>query len=264
MYATIALMLDRLECATGSVDALLGWACPVPYFGAIEQSRVATVGINPSNREFVCTQGEELDGGARRLPTLQSLGLRSWTDADANAVRSIAAACSRYFLRNPYDRWFRVLDRALASTPGSYYSRATPACHLDLVPFATCEKWGSVSSSDRDALLQMSAHAVARLLREVPIECLVLNGRSVVTHFERLAGISLAEKAMPAWDLRRNGSSVSGFAYTGRISRFDGWDLEREVRVLGYNHNLQSSFGVTSQAIDAIADWLASEASLQS
>lgn len=261
MYSTIALMLDRLDWASEHLDSVLEWGCPVPYFGPIEDARIATVGINPSNREFVCDRGDELVGPERRLPTLQSLGLHSWTDADADVIRSIVAACSRYFARNPYDRWFGVLERALALTAASYYSLSSPACHLDLVPFATADKWGVLPAADRDALLELSREAVARLLQDVRVDCLVLNGRSVVSQFERLAEVTLDETPMSSWDLPREGAPVQGFAYVGRISWFSGWDLDREILVLGYNHNLQSSFGVTSEAIDAIAVWLASEVS---
>jgi hypothetical protein len=45
---------------------------------------------------------------------------------------------------------------------------------------------------------------------------------------------------------------VNGFLFTGTIGTLGGIDLEREVSVYGYNHNLQSSFGVTSEVIDRI------------
>ena len=33
--------------------------------------------------------------------------------------------------------------------------------------------------------------------------------------------------------------------------------MNRDILVLGYNHNIQSSFGVTNEAIRAIRDWVA-------
>ncbi|MGW0454520.1 hypothetical protein [Gordonia sputi] len=62
-------------------DRVLEWASPVPVFGDLKTARIATVGINPSNREFVDRSGEELVGRARRLTTLTSLGLPDWTHA---------------------------------------------------------------------------------------------------------------------------------------------------------------------------------------
>ena len=39
-----------------------------------------------------------------------------------------------------------------------------------------------------------------------------------------------------------------------------GYALSRELLVLGFNHNLQSSYGVTSQVIDAIRHWVGNAA----
>ncbi len=38
----------------------ISWASPVPSFGNISRSNIATLGINPSNREFVDENGHEL------------------------------------------------------------------------------------------------------------------------------------------------------------------------------------------------------------
>ena len=111
-YAAAATVLDRLIELDGS--EVLKWACPVPYFGCLETARAATVGINPSPREFVDEDGCELQGAKRRLPTLRSLGLRDWYEADWGHLRAILASCDAYFEQRPYDRWFRVLDALLA------------------------------------------------------------------------------------------------------------------------------------------------------
>ena len=54
---------------------MIPWSCPVPAFGDLLNSFVATLGLNPSNREFVDEEGNELEGAARRLHTLRSLSL---------------------------------------------------------------------------------------------------------------------------------------------------------------------------------------------
>ena len=72
-------------------------------------AQVATVGINPSNLEFMDEAGNELQGAARRFHTLTSLGLQSWGEADSRHLETIAHSCSAYFDRNPYDRWFKRL-----------------------------------------------------------------------------------------------------------------------------------------------------------
>ena len=62
---------------------------------------------------------------------------------------------------------------------------------------------------------------------------------------------------MPAWSLaREKNRDVAGFAYSGVVHTLSGVSLPNEILVLGYNHNLQSSYGVTNGAIYAIRDWI--------
>lgn len=260
-YSAMTAFIRQLGSGQLSDYRVLEWGCPVPFFGDVSRARVATVGINPSNREFVDSSGHELQGEAQRLPTLSSLEADSWSQVDAEGVRTIVGACRDYFRGNPYDRWFGVLERVLARSSVSFYGHGGNACHLDLVPFATVEKWGELGSGRREALLAASEGAVGMLLADSNVSLLVLNGRSVVKQFESVASVSLEEMHMPSWDLPRSGTAnVPGLAYSGWVSTFGGIDLREPVRVLGYNHNLQSSFGVTSNVVDEIGRWLANQA----
>jgi len=95
------------------------------------------------------------------------------------------------------------------------------------------------------------------MLRDSSIRVLILNGRSVVDHLEEVANIKLERRLKRIWSLRReSGLDVAGMAYEGVIDKAAGIDLGREVLILGYNHNLQSSFGVTTQIIQAIRSWV--------
>lgn len=236
------------------------WTCPVPYFGKLRNSTLATLGINPSNREFVDVAGEELDGDSRRFPTLGSLGLQTWVDASSLDVSAIVSACDGYFVGNPYSRWFDTLDALMRPAGASYYSVDSPAAHLDLVPYATHVKWGALRQDQQRALLQCGRDLVASLLRDSAVELLILNGASVVRQFEEVADLDLTRDHNPAWDLPRRGSAqISGLAYTGSVDHIGGVDLGRSIAVAGFNHNLQSSFGVTKRAGEAIARWIAAQ-----
>src|SRR3954451_1613485 len=107
MHTALATLIDRLDSSVASTTDVIPWGCPVPSFGDLSNSRVATLGLNPSNREFVDELGNELQGSYRRFHTLKSLGLRSWSDADARHLRLILESCRAYFSGNPYDKWFR-------------------------------------------------------------------------------------------------------------------------------------------------------------
>lgn len=257
MYSSMARLLELLVSQSRE-STVIRWAGPVPFFGELSSARVATVGINPSNLEFVTNRGAELDEEERRLHTLSSLGIATWDAAEGAHVCELIRNCENYFTRNPYRRWFDVLERSMAPSGFSYYpSAANRMCHLDLVPFATSEKWSYLSPAYRRALVAQGREAMAEFIRDSPLQFLILNGRSVVTEFEAFAGVELDAVVKDEWSLpRRDGSQVHGVLYTGQIDRLGSVEFERPVQVIGYNHNLQSSFGVTSAAMRAIGEYV--------
>lgn len=257
MYGSVARLLDVLESDRTVADEAIRWSCPVPFFGHLETARLATVGINPSNREFVDSAGNELQDAGRRLPTLDSLSLPSWGHADYVALRAILDACRTYFDHNPYDRWFGSLERLFEATGCSYYSPKATACHLDIVPWATTYKWGALAPRVRHELVERAAQALVELIADSCLTMLVLNGQEVVRRFEALIDQPLPIELAPAWDLpRSNGPIVKGVAFRDVLTDIGGIPLDRELIVLGYNHNLQSSFGVTGAARSAISGWI--------
>lgn len=258
MYTTLVTLIDRLDNYRISDTNVIRWSCPVPAFGDLSSARVASLGLNPSNREFVDESGNELQGSLRRFHTLNSLGLKCWSDVDARHLCLIQESCKNYFGGNPYDRWFKKLDQIIAGTETSYYSVQNGACHLDLIPYATACKWNELTSKQRALLVSIAGDTLGLILRDSQIRILVLNGRSVVEQFQDIAGVSLESQEMPAWSLpRHEKSSVKGVAYTGVIDTVSGIMLGHKVLVVGYNHNIQSSFGVTTKVINAIRAWIA-------
>ena len=258
ILSVLTTLIDRLDS-----DAVIGmdiipWSCPVPAFGDWLSPQVATLGINPSYREFVDRSGKQLQGEDRRFHTLDSLGLETWGEADARHLELIMDSCWSYFSRNPYDAWFKKLDFAIAGTNVSYYDLPSTACHLDLVPFATIRRWNELSTQQRSSLMSLAGDTLGITLRDSQIRLLVLNGNSVVRAFQSVAGLSFQAKEIPAWSLgRRSMAKVRGVAFTGMAETVSGVKLDRQLAVLGFNHNLQSSFGVTMEVISSIREWIA-------
>lgn len=252
----VATYLDWLE--KYAHDGVIRWACPVPYFGNAQNARVATVGINPSCAEFADRHGNELMDRDRRLPTLRSLALPKWRDADSRHISEIIAGCDNYFLIRPYDRWFGRLESLGQPAGWTYYGQEATMCHIDLVAYATKLKWSRIDTYQREYLLGENVRLLSLTIRHLPIECLVLNGRAVLRAFQHMTGGVLVGERMPEWDLPRWSRDVKGYAYSGTVSEFAGIELGREVRVFGYNHNIQSSFGVTKEVASSIGRWLAS------
>lgn len=255
---------DIYRQLTGAIEtsgieklSVISWACPVPYFGNLDTAKLATVGLNPSNREFVNANGNELSGNERRFPTLASLDLQSWSQASVEQLDAIDNACSKYFFGNPYNGWFRTLDKLIVGSDHSFYGMFAEACHLDLCPFATATKWGELSETSRQALLEAGGNFLGNLIASSDIRTLVLNGQTVIRTFETLCQIKLEALRMDDWTLpRTRGDGVSGFSYYGKLSQIGNLPLNREILVLGYSHNIQSSFGVTSKVRESIGSWI--------
>jgi hypothetical protein len=253
--------LEQLDTLADCGVSVIPWSSPVLSFGDLSQASVATLGLNPSDREFVDPAGNELDGYERRFHTLRSLGLKRWRESSPPQLDLILNSCFSYFDKNPYDRWFKRLDYIISGTHASYYNRFFHACHLDLIPYATKTKWGELTQRERNKLVQVAGGSLAILLRESPIRLLVLNGNSVVRGFQALGGATLIAQAMPNWRLpRKTGADVPGISFEGRIEHFAGRPLAHPIGVLGFNHNIQSSFGVTKEVTGEIQDWIGQRA----
>ena len=264
MDSVIENLICRLDKHLVDGTNVIPWACPVPVFGDLSKARVATVGINPSNQEFTDESGKELDEGSRRLQTLRSLEIASWSEAKSSHRKDILDSCAKYFedkgpgKGKPYDKWFKLLDAILQHADASYYGESPTACHLDLFPFATGCKWSCLAAKQQKSLLDISRCTLGELLRDSPVGILILNGQSVVDEFEKFAETSLECQEMPNWQLRPGSNSpVKGVAYWGPVHSLSGIKLGREISVLGYNHYPPDPHAKFDQVSAAIKKWIA-------
>ncbi|EJP17943.1 MULTISPECIES: hypothetical protein [Leptospira] len=254
MLESLLKSLDDPDLISNHV---LPWGSPIPVFGDVSNSRVATLGLNPSNREFMDADGKELEGEKRRFHTLKSLNISSWSRVKQKHLDLIDHSYRNYFNKNPYDSWFRILDKIISGTKASFYNKSNKACHLDLVPYATSCKWAELSGKQQTRLFQKAGDTLAFMLRESSIRVIVLNGKTVVDAFQKISNQALEKELIPEWTLpRRSGIGVPGFSYKGIINQINGQKLRENIYILGFNHNLQSSFGVTNVVKNSIQDWI--------
>jgi len=259
MQRELELLFDRMARPQLQNIGLIEWGCPIPSFGNLLSAKLATIGLNPSNREFVDNIGNELEGDQRRFHTLRSLGLDAWAEADTDHYDLIIEYCFNYFQRNPYDGWFKALDYIISGSSVSYYFPSNAACHLDLIPFATFSKWTELDSVSKNLLFENTFEFLAILLNASPVETVVLNGQTVINLIQQGSTALFTKSYKAEWTLPRKGTDgVAGFAYDGEINRLGDVSLNRSIRVLGYNHNIQSSFGVTKAVKKSIRDWVTS------
>jgi hypothetical protein len=206
---------------------------PVISFGDARKSTVVTLGWNPSKLEFLDGRGHELVGKDRRLETLTSIRETDLLLASERSISRIVYACNSYFQRNPY-RWFNSLEKVLKHLRVSYYDGT--ACHLDLVQWATDPVWGRLSQAHQSALLSADIPFLDQQLSQGKIKALLLNGKGIVSAYQDLLQGRLVESPIQEHP---------------RLRLFSGRDV-RGFMVVGWNINLQSSFGVSNYEIEAI------------
>lgn len=197
-------------------------------FGDFFNAQVATLGLNPSNREFLSRKKALLVGSKRRLESLQSLGLSDYGNATTIHHERLLDACIRYFQGSNSYSWFRRFDPILNQLGVSYQSGT--ACHLDLFQTATDPVWSGLKKSERDQYIQNEGWFFVQQLSSHSIDKLLLNGRSVVNAFTSLLGVSLLSS-------KHCGPGGESFEFfRGHVSL-----CGRTIDVRGWNINIQSS-----------------------
>jgi hypothetical protein len=221
------------EVVTGST--------PVIAFGDPFRATVATLGINPSRREFLDTNGELLTGPRRRLATLASLQARDTAGLNSNQAAALIRDCAAYFHRNPYRSWFDRLNEVIhVSTGASYYDGS--ACHLDLVQWATDPIWSSLPEPTRRILLNEGVPHLRHLLTDNCIRIVLLNGRQVIEQ-ARSSGLVRLEPC----------GRISVNAHLTCLLYYGGWKM---VQFVAWSANLQSSRGITRDFRSRLGNWL--------
>jgi len=263
MIRDLIPLLENIENPKYDNLHIIKWGSPVVSFGDLYSSKIATLGINPSNKEFVNSKGDELSGYERRFHTLNSLRLSNWSEAENEQLEQITELCKEYFHRNPYDNWFKKLDYVISGSSMSYYFPSSEACHLDLIPYATSKKWSDLSNNQRSTLLNLSSDFLGNLLKDSEIQAIILNGQTVVDNLEKVCSTSFIKTEMGNWALKRKRSSdIKGYSYKGNIDSIGCTKLKRKIKVLGYNHNIQSSYGISNKIHNSIREWVSNEINL--
>lgn len=248
----------RLADPTIGELGVMHWASPILAFGNPLLSKIATLGLNPSDKEFIDDNGNELTNSNRRFQTLKSVGISKWDEVNEEQIKLIEDQCNEYFIRKPYDGWFKRLDFLISGTSLSYYFPSMEACHLDLVPYATSIKWGNLSTSQKTRLLNNYGDFLGRIIKmSENLTVLVLNGKTVIDNLQKISDVSFIVNEEPRWNLpRENTNDIKGYSYEGHLSKIGGIELGKKILALGFNHNIQSSFGVTSTVQQEIRNWI--------
>lgn len=208
-------LADRVRQPYPAGAPVLPGSTPVVSFGDVRSAWVATLGINPSDSEFM-ERGRWLEGPERRFESLGSLGLERPEDADPEQVAHIVEACYGYFRGpNPYWTWFRPLQKVLSEALGASYLDGS-AAHLDLIQWATQPVWGKIADRrTREQLIGADREFLRRQLSHEGVRLVLMNSRRVMTEVARM-GVPLEAVPLP---------STRGGKFEIRHGHLDGTDF---------------------------------------
>ena len=234
---------NKIEFMSPPRDSEVVWgSTPVVSFGDFTTAKVATLGINPSAKEFMDTSAsgttnELLPDGKKRLADYESLGLMSTDPYDDDTAQYVLGAegskeiwekCRDYFKGpNAYWSWFGDLENVLSGASFSY--KDSSACHLDVSPWATDPIFRELTKAQQQQLLLGESDFLEWQIAKSNIELVVINGATV---FESL-------KTLPAFNLEEFGeiTYMSGeIKITSKLILGSGPGLSR---VCGWTLNLQ-------------------------
>lgn len=232
-------IIERRLRTMPPVESVVPGSTPVPSFGDAMSTRVLTLGINPSQREFLDAADQLLVGTASRFVSLKSLNRSDLLNAPMKDIEQVYKACCDYFAVNPYRRWFNVLNELLQSLGVSYYEGS--AAHVDLVQWATRPVWGKLPAEIRFALIADGKDFLDWQLSQPHVQTVLINGRTALDTFVRSTGMHPEVAA-----------EIPGLM--GRVEYIYRCQLNCGGQILGWTTNLQSSFGVTKTFRRSLAD----------
>jgi hypothetical protein len=248
MYDKIRELLDTVEDSAS--DLIIKDYVPILYFGDIMNSRIATIGLNPSDKEYYDSVGQPYD----RFVSKDNLQIDSWSNISNEKIDLIKNSFDYYFNNRPYKNWFNRLEDLLVDGEFSYYFPYNNIVHLDIIPVATKEKWGSLSLSEQDLLISQFGNYLEYLITESYIEVCILNGQGVVDNFQKVFGQLIDKEYVEQWNIKTKNKVVKGKSYKTVLKAKD-----KKILILGFNHNIQSSFGVSKEIVFSIRRWLQRE-----
>jgi hypothetical protein len=239
---------NKIEFMSPPRDCDVIWgSTPVVSFGDFTKAKVATLGINPSSREFMDTSSsgtanELLPDGKKRLADYESLGFLStdpFDDLDtaeymlgAEGANEIWEGCRDYFKRpNAYWSWFADLEAVLNAASLSY--KDSSACHLDISPWATDPVFRDLTRTQQNQLLLGESDFLEWQIAKSNIELVVINGSTVYESLKTLSAFNIQEFGEITYmSGEREITSKFILGHGPGTSRVCGWTLNlQELRV---------------------------------
>ena len=241
-------VIERVMAPYPKNSHIVPYSTPVVSFGNPETSTVATLGINPSSREFLNDGMNLLSGTEKRLVDTEVLGLsREIESLNAEQAEEVIKGCFSYFEKNPY-KWFSRLEEYVLSPANASYRLSDDinieqACHLDLIQWATDPVWRNIENKGvKEDLLESDLEFLRFQLTNYEFKKLFLNGGEVVKQFEKLGLAKLTEVGKTSFQSGKSKSSL----YRGKYGDTEVW---------GWGLNV-GQFEITLSNLEDLSNWI--------
>jgi len=228
-------LLDKISEPLPTTVKIVEGSIPIVFFGNVEKAEIATLSLNPSNIEFE-------HNGVRRCVDRKYLKVSDNQKLTREQAESVYHSLLLFFQVNPYKTWFNPMNKLFQSKGYEYYN--DKIVHLDISPWATSNKWDSLSREERESIIDTSI--IEKVIENQGIKKLFINGKTAFNVFCKTL------------NLKTNYIQQSTFTYTTKNGNNRSYKIyETEIfgcKVVGWNLYIHQ--GCPQDLVKKINDYL--------
>lgn len=227
--------IERAARPNPGFQEIVSGSTPITSFGNPSKSKIATLGINPSSKEF--TTGSKnikrlLPVKKKRLIDYESLEKKFGTYLTNDEAKKVVIGCHNYFENNNwYQTWFKPMeDYVLSQFGASYFSNSkVRACHLDIIQWATDPVWGQMTDlNTKQKLLEQDRKFLEKQLTSFDFDYILLNGAQAINGANNTGVVETKVFYVGSY-----GSGKNSYKLVEGVDKFN-------VRYFGWTCNLQA------------------------
>lgn len=231
---------------------------PILWFGDLNayrrsDLRVVTVGLNPSNIEFLSKRGSTNYDVIHRFPKAASLVRKSrLSSAD---IQIYEDSMNNYFINNLngkptwYRTWFSNNEAALHGLDASYFDSVKYkriAIHIDLQTPVATNKWSCLTNNQKQVLQNNVGYSFSQLLNHLDPHVIItsMNRDYIKKNFTDNNNIPCEEKNAP-FNYQKKNAKGRTYAYIRAFHLISG-------RYLLWGNNGNTPFARLNQSQDIV------------
>lgn len=210
-------LLEKISEPLPTTVKIVEGSIPIVFFGNVEKAEIATLSLNPSNVEFEHT-------GVRRCVDRKQLRVSDNQKLTNEQAESVYQSLLLFFKVNPYKTWFNPMNKLFQSKGYEYYN--DKIVHLDISPWATSNKWDSLSQKERESIIDTTI--IKNVIEKRGIKKLFINGKTAFTVFCATLNIGVKEIQETSFNyVTQNGNNRSFIIYVTEIfgCKIIAWNL---------------------------------------